>query len=87
MYYYLCVCWHCWCPLLMQCNACPPPSYHTLPHKHRVAKSKDLMTWTYRQTILPNADMPYTYTLGNDGWILLVHEQWMNKNSGHSSGP
>ena len=53
----------------------------------RSATSTDLMTWSYANTLLPNADMPYAYRLAPNGWILLVHEQWMRTGPGGSAGP
>ena len=50
----------------------------------RVANSSDLISWDFVRTILPNADMPYAYPLDN-GWILLVHEQWMRVGPGPGS--
>lgn len=47
----------------------------------RVANSTDLMNWHYIRTLLPNADMPYAFQLGANGWVLVVHEQWMNPGS------
>jgi len=60
--------------------------YHTLVGSEfqvRLAKSSDLLRWTFVRTLLPNADMPYVYQMGSDdkSWIFLAHEQWMNPNS------
>lgn len=46
----------------------------------RLASSSDLMTWTFRRTLLQNADMPFIARASN-GWLLLAHEQWMNPGS------
>ena len=42
-----------------------------------------MMSWTYRRTIVSNADMPFLKRVdkGQDGWLLLAHEQWMNSGS------
>jgi hypothetical protein len=50
----------------------------------RVANSTDLVHWTFHRKLLPNADMPYAHQLEN-GWILLVHEQWMKISPGPGS--
>lgn len=50
----------------------------------RVANSTDLISWTFVNKILPDADMPYAFPLPN-GWILLAHEQWMREGAGPSS--
>jgi hypothetical protein len=42
----------------------------------RVATSSNLITWQYLNTILQDADMPYTKTVAANGWIMLAHEQW-----------
>jgi|EP00945_MAST-04E_sp_MAST-4E-sp1_P002858 hypothetical protein len=61
--------------------------YHTMVGKQfnvRLASSKDLMTWTFRRTIVENGDMPFLKRVDGedkDGWLLLTHEQWMNPNS------
>ena len=49
----------------------------------RLASSSDMMSWTYRRTIVSNADMPFLKRVdkGQDGWLLLAHEQWMNSGS------
>ena len=49
----------------------------------RLASSSDMMSWTYRRTIIYNADMPYLKRVdsGQNGWLLLAHEQWMNPGS------
>lgn len=47
----------------------------------RVAESTDLLQWKYLRTIIPNADMPYARTVASNGWIVLVHEQWMRPGS------
>jgi hypothetical protein len=36
-------------------------SMHNKVWEVRSATSTDLMTWTYVNTLLPNADMPYAY--------------------------
>ena len=51
----------------------------------RVANSTDLIHWKFHRKILPNADMPYAYQVKENGWILLVHEQWMRTSPGPSS--
>jgi hypothetical protein len=55
----------------------------------RVASSDNLMTWTFRRTLLANADMPFVTQLpaldegGSEGppAFLLAHEQWMRPGS------
>jgi hypothetical protein len=54
----------------------------------RLARSSDLMQWTFVRTLLPNADMPFLkkVTTGSGSssdasWILLTHEQWMRPGS------
>ena len=47
----------------------------------RLASSKDLVNWTYRRTLLKNADMPFLYRVQNSTWMFLTHEQWMRPNS------
>lgn len=49
----------------------------------RLASSPDMMSWTYRRTVVSNADMPFLKRVdkGQDGWLLLAHEQWMNPGS------
>ena len=51
----------------------------------RVANSTDLIHWKFHRKILPNADMPYAYQVKENGWILLVHEQWIRTSPGPSS--
>ena len=61
-------------------------TYHAMVGKEyqvRLARSSDLMTWTFVRTLINNADMPFMSrpTLAasnqNSQWILLAHEQWM----------
>ena len=49
----------------------------------RLATSHNLTSWQFRRTLLQNADMPYiTRPSGvQTTWLLLTHEQWMNKGS------
>jgi hypothetical protein len=47
----------------------------------RLASSANLIDWTFRKTLLQNADMPYLYRVPESSWLMLVHEQWMNPNS------
>lgn len=47
----------------------------------RAAVSHDLFTWTFVRTLLPNADMPFPFTVKENGWIVVAHEQWMNAGS------
>ena len=47
----------------------------------RLATSTDLLTWTFGHTVLPNADMPYPFTVTANGWVVVAHEQWMNAGS------
>ena len=42
----------------------------------RLATSTDLLAWTYRRTLLPNADMPALAYHARAGGFLLAHEQW-----------
>ena len=53
----------------------------------RLASSPDMMSWTYRRTLVSNADMPYLFRVdaGTDGWLMLTHEQWMTPGSGAPS--
>jgi len=47
----------------------------------RLATSPDLLGWTFRRTLLANADMPYVphaRVLEGSEWVLLAHEQWMS---------
>ena len=61
--------------------------YHTMVGKQfnvRLASSTDLLTWTFRRTIVENGDMPFLKRVDGDdkdGWIMLTHEQWMSPNS------
>ena len=55
--------------------------YHTYvdgEYEIRVASSSNLMDWTFRRTLIKNADMPFIKRLDDDkdGWIILAHEQW-----------
>lgn len=47
----------------------------------RLATSDDLLSWTFGHAVLPNADMPYPFTVAANGWVVVVHEQWMNAGS------
>jgi len=47
----------------------------------RLASSSDLMSWKFVRSLLLNADMPQVYRVSGSDWMLLVHEQWMNKGS------
>jgi len=40
----------------------------------RLATSSDLIHWTYRITLVTNADMPYLIRVPNSPWLLLAHE-------------
>ena len=65
-------------------------SYLGVYHAHvgnefqvRLASSPDMMSWTFRRTLVSNADMPYLYRVDadTDGWLMLAHEQWMTPGS------
>eukprot|EP00756_Hemistasia_phaeocysticola_P058758 Hpha_TRINITY_DN35413_c0_g1::TRINITY_DN35413_c0_g1_i1::g.83401::m.83401 len=47
----------------------------------RLASSKDLLNWTYRRTLVPNADMPFLARVQGSTWLLLTHEQWQGAGS------
>jgi hypothetical protein len=51
----------------------------------RLATSKDLLNWTFRRTLVKNADMPYLSRVKGSDWLILAHEQWMNKKSTNPS--
>ena len=61
--------------------------YHALVGSEfevRLARSDDLMTWSFVRTLLHNADMPYISRTSGEvqtTWLLLTHEQWMNPGS------
>ena len=55
--------------------------YHTKvgdEYEVRLASSSNLVDWTFRRSLLQNADMPYLKRVdgSSDGWILVAHEQW-----------
>ena len=47
----------------------------------RLARSTDLLSWTFVRTLEPNADMPALWYLDSRRGFLLVHEQWGNPGS------
>ncbi len=47
----------------------------------RLATSTDLLAWTYRRTLRPNADMPAIAYHPQTGGFFLAHEQWGNPGS------
>jgi hypothetical protein len=47
----------------------------------RLARSNDLMEWTFVRTLVANADMPFIKQVNGSDWLLLTHEQWMTSKS------
>lgn len=47
-------------------------------YKIHLATSDDLINWTFRMTLVDNADMPSLTRVKGGEWLMMVHEQWMN---------